>query len=276
MENRISNNDEIKMLAIDRHDAIVCDLAQGSDAHFINSWKDLKDYPQNIPVIFRSMTQRKTVQACIDQNRHYYYIDTGYLGNTFKRKDWHRVVLNGMQHSQPKKMPPDRFKKIAGDKDYLRFKSWRKDGSAILLVTPSDKPCKFYGISRSEWLEETTNTLKKFTDRPIIIRDKALRRDRIGKGSIFNQLIEDDVYAVVTYNSIAAVESIGFGVPAFTMAPTAADKFCSKDLSQIENPYYADPHEIIYWQNWLGYCQFTPVEMQSGDAIKLIKEHQIL
>jgi len=276
MEERTIINDGVKMLAIDPNDAIVRDFAEGSEAKFISSYKELRNYSTDIPVIFRSMSQRKTVAECEKHRRDYYYIDTGYLGNTFKRKDWHRIVPNGMQHCAPKKMPADRFKTIVGNNDYLRFRSWRKHGKSILLVTPSDKPCKFYGINRTEWLEQTQATIKKYTDRPVVIRDKALRRDRIGKGSIFNQLVEDDVFAVVTYNSIAAIEAIGFGVPAFTMAPTAADNFCSKDLSLIETPQYAEPNEIIHWQNWLGYCQYTPREMQDGTALRIIKENEIL
>lgn len=265
-----------KIYAYDNSDAIVQCLAKGTNAEFLNSWKSLNKISTTSPVIFRSMTQRKTVQLCEKQGRNYYYIDTGYIGNLDKRKDWHRVVKNGMQHSSPRyDLPEDRFKKIAQGKDYLSFTDWKKDGKAILIVTPSDKPCAFYGINRDTWVEETVKKVKENTDRPVIIRDKGLRRERIGRNSIYHQMEDDDVFAVVTYNSIAATEAIGFGIPAFTLAPNAADEFCKKDLTEIESPLYSDSEKVIKWQHWLGYCQYTPAEMAEGITINLIEEYDL-
>jgi len=209
MEKRTTNYDGIKFVAIDSDDAIVRDFAEGCEAEFIPSWKELENVPIDIPVIFRSMTQRKTVDMCNKQGRDYYYIDTGYIGNLSKRKIWHRIVYNGMQHSRPVRVPSDRFTNIIGDRKNLRYSGWRKNGRAILLVTPSEKPCKFYGINRDKWVEETISEIKKHTDRPIIIRDKGLRRERIGANSIYQQFIKDKIFATVTYNSIAATESVG-------------------------------------------------------------------
>jgi len=222
------------------------------------------------------MAGRKIVEACDRQGRSYYYIDTGYIGNMQKRKDWHRIVINGMQHSTPNfNCPSDRFDRIAEYKPYLNFPGWKKSGSAILLVTPSEKPCKFYGIDRDTWVTKTIKEIKQYTDRPIIIRDKSIRRERVGQGSIYNQLDTDDIFAVVTYNSIAATEAIGYGVPCFTLAPNAADYFCEKDLSKIENPKYEITELVEKWQHWLAYCQYLPIEMKDGTAMQLIKEYNI-
>jgi len=266
-----------KYLALDSIDTIVAPLAESLNAEFIEGgWKGLSRYPKEYPVIFRSMTQRKTVEACKKQGRPYIYIDTGYIGNMQKRKDWHRIVPNGMQHSSINwEMPKDRFEWISGSKPYLRFPGWKKNGRAILVVTPSEKPCKFYGISRDEWLTDTLDTLKQHTDRPIIIRDKVNRRDRVGSGSIYHQLDEDQIFAVVTYNSIAATEAIGYGVPCFTLAPNAADYFCEKDLTKIETPKYEDYDKVRRWQNWLGYCQYLPKEMRDGVAMKHIERYNL-
>lgn len=265
-----------KIYAIDSQDAIVKCFATGTNAEWIDSYKDLYTIPKESPVIFRSMAQRKTVNLCESQGRDYYYIDTGYIGNLDKRKHWHRIVKNGMQHSVPRyDLASDRYLNIIGTRDHLRFKKWRKSGDAILVVTPSEKPCKFYGIDRNTWVDNTLTELKKYTDRPIIIRDKGLRRERIKENSIYHQFEEDRIFAVVTYNSIAATEAIGFGIPSFTTAPNAADPFCLKDLSKIETPLYEDPEKVIAWQNWLGYCQYTGAEMQQGIPKSLIEEYDL-
>lgn len=267
----------VNMLAIDGHeDQIVRCLAASKNAKPIGTYKELNEYDVNIPVIFRSMAQRKTVAECKATGREFYYIDTGYVGNLWKRKDWHRVVKNGMQHGNPiYDLSEVRFNNITKGQEFVRFKKWRKDGRNILIVTPSDKPCNFYGINKNNWLNNTLSELKKHTDRNIIVRDKGLRKDRIGSKSIYNQFVDDDIFAVVTYNSIAATEAIGYGIPAFTLAPNAADSFCLKDLSKIETPLYEDEDKVKKWQHWLGYCQYTPQEMSNGLAFKLIEEYNL-
>ena len=158
----------------------------------------------------------------------------------------------------------------------MHFPKWRTPGSKILIVTPSDKPCKFYGITRNEWVNDTLAKLKQHTDREIIIRDKAPRRDRIGDSSIYTQLIEDDIYAVVTYNSIAATEAIAFGIPAFADAPVnAAKTVCSNDFSKIESPYYPDRDQVDKWLQWLAYCQYTAKEIENGTAYEIQQEYNL-
>lgn len=262
------------MYAINKNDQYVGFLANTRNPTFVKNYKALINKPAEIPVIFRSMAQRKTATLCEQQQRDYYYIDTGYLGNG-QYKKWHRVVKNGVQHSDVKyDMPFDRFKSLSSSNPYLKFSGWKKNGKSILLVTPSEKPCKFYGIQKDDWVNNTVQTLKQNTDRPIIIRNKKNRQERL-KDTIYNQLKNDNIFAVVTYNSIAAVEAIGYGIPAFTTAPTAADDFCLKDLTKIENPLYKDQTQIEKWQHWLAYCQYTVDEMKNGTVFKLIEEYNL-
>lgn len=265
------------MLAIGKEDNVVSSLANGCNAQFISGHADLQDYPSTEAVIFRSMTKKKVVDACKEQSRDYYYIDTGYFGNFYTDKQWHRVVKNGMQHSNPRfDLPNDRFKRMCTGNPHISFTDWKKDGRAILLVVPSEKPCKFYGIDRAEWVKDTVNNIQQYTDRPIVIREKQkARRDRIGKKSIYHQFYADNIFAVVTYNSIASVEAIGYRLPVFTMAPNVADCLCLKDLSKIESPYYPDKDKVVAWQNWLGYCQYSTKEMANGTAIDLIEQFDL-
>tara|TARA_B100002019_G_scaffold292444_1_gene315563 strand:+ start:5891 stop:6727 length:837 start_codon:yes stop_codon:yes gene_type:complete len=271
-------DDGVKHLAIDEADLILTNWVEGVDAKYVNGFKDLRNYPVDQPVAFRGMTGRKIVKTCENQGREFYYIDTGYLGNREKRKIWHRVVRNGMQHSKVVwDLPEDRWKNIRlmNWKYNMMWPGWKKNGKAILVVTPSEKPCKYYGITRDAWVKETIDEIKKHTDRPIIVRDKGLRRERVGNGSLYNQLDEDHIFALVTYNSIAATEAVHYGVPAFTGAPGAADELCLKDLSKIETPYYADADKVQQWLHWLGYCQYQTSELKSGLAYKLIQEYGI-
>jgi hypothetical protein len=213
------------------------------------------------------MGKRRLIHECWEQKHTFYYMDSGYVGN-YKSvtnpqgwKLWHRIVKNNIQHSDIVARPDDRWKRL----DYPIHS--RKQGTHILLVTPSEKPCKFYGIDRDTWVRTTIEEIKKYTDRPIVVRDKATRQQRISN-TIFDDL--KDCHALVTYQSIAAVESVLHGVPAFTLAPTAADPVCDKDLSLIEDPTLQDEHKIYKWACHLAYGQFHVDEFKDGSAYRML------
>jgi hypothetical protein len=76
---------------------------------------------------------------------------------------------------------------------------------------------------------------------------------------------------LVTYNSNAATEAIFHGIPAFTLAPAnAASSVALQDLSQIENPYYADSDKLYSWACHLAYGQFHVNEMKDGTANRIL------
>lgn len=226
------------------------------------------DYGNNT-ILIRSMGKKRLIHECWEKKHTFYYMDSGYVGN-YKSpsnpngwKLWHRIVKNDVQHSDIIDRPDDRWRRL----DYSIHA--RKQGSHILLVTPSDKPCKFYGIDRDTWVAQTVAEIKKYTDRPIRIRDKAVRQQRISK-TIFEDL--DSCHALVTYQSIAAIESVLYGVPAFALAPTAADVVCDKDLSLIETPTKHDIDKIYKWACHLAYGQFHIDEMRDGRAYRILME----
>jgi hypothetical protein len=194
-------------------------------------------------------------------------MDSGYVGNYKSTSNphgwklWHRIVKNDVQHSKIVDRPDDRWCRL----DYPILK--RKSGTHILLVTPSEKPCKFYGIDRDTWVAETVAEIKRHTDRPVVVRDKAVRQQRINN-SIFEDL--NNCHALVTYQSIAAVESVLYGVPAFTLAPTAADPVCDKDLSLVENPTMQDKDKIYKWACHLAYGQYHIDEFKDGSAYRML------
>lgn len=260
----------------DSQDAIVKLLVQSWDEALPINHKDLIGRVDKLPLIVRGMTERKAIEVAEKQGRDYYYIDTGYMGNLMKRKDYHRVVKNNVQNMSPRyDLPADRFNSIPHSIDMYRFKGWKKFDGPIAVVTPSEKPCNFYNINRDQWVKETIEEIKKYTDRPIIIRDKPLRRERLGNASVPIWLQENNVHCLVTYNSIAATEAISVGIPAIALAPGAADALCTNTISSIEKPYYPEEEKVIAWQNWLAYCQYTTPELKNGTAIGLIKDLEL-
>ncbi len=246
-------------------------FAKGCGTHTLDT--DLFVYEESKnPIVLRGILKKKIIHKCWEDNRTFYYMDTGYFGNerTISNpngwKYWHRIVKNDLQHGEIIPRPGDRFKVFN-----KQFSPWKKKGRKILIAKPDEKPCKFYGVDLDQWVENTVNEIKKHTDRPIVVRERAPKRiDRIITDTL-QQALDDDVFALVTFNSVAAVESIFHGIPAFTLAPSnAASPVSSQDLTKIENPYYPDMDKLYAWGCHLAYGQFHISELKNGKAREMI------
>ena len=226
------------------------------------------DYEQSSDaIVLRGILKHKIMKRCWQDHRDFYYMDTGYFGNG-RWKEWHRIVKNNLQHGEIVSRPSDRFEQFG-----KKFTPWRRTGRNILLALPDEKPCKFYGINRDQWVADTVAMIKQHTDRPVVIRERAPKRiDRV-LGDTLAAALDRDVFALVTFNSVAATESIFLGIPAFTLAPAnAASPVALQDLSKIETPYYADSHKLQAWAAHLAYGQFHIDELKNGSAMHILEQ----
>lgn len=222
-------------------------------------------------LVIRGIMKHKIIKQCWADRRPFVYMDSGYVGNRPSMlnphgwKQWHRLVYNDLQHDAVMPRPADRWLKLGIGMPVRRW------GSEILLAVPDQKPCIFYGIDLDTWIADTVATIKKHTDRPIRVRERNPNR----QARVANDLESDlsDVHAVVTYNSIAATESVLAGVPAFALAPAnAARPVANTDLTTIDQPWYPDQDQIYAWACHLAYGQFHNTELANGTAWSIIQE----
>lgn len=238
------------------YDGIVHALVTGAMGR-ISPWIDVEETKN--PIALRSIAKRKMMRRCEEQGRDYYYIDTGYFGNG-KRKDYHRVTKNAMQWLGPTEdRSSDRLDRC-GVKVYKHT-----PGSKILICPPSEKAMKYWDMDLEQWMESTIATIKQHTDREIVIRLKQSRSVRASVDTIQDAL-NRDIHCMVTFNSIAAVESLIYGKPVFTMGPNAAQPLANTDLAYIETPFIPDQDQVHRLLCCLAYHQFTVEEMRSGYA----------
>lgn len=230
------------------------------------------------PLVVRGVIKKDHVNECLKIGRDFYYIDTGYLGNFVSKgnpggkKLWHRVVKNENQHSKIREVPKDRWEKILEQDPSLQWSGWKDYDKKILLVMPNPKACKYYGIDYDEWVKQTTADIKKYSDLPIEVRIKGSRSARVKEYTIYDAL-DSGTYATVTMNSMAAMESVVHGVPAFVSVPCAAGPLASTDLSKLTNPFKPDYKLIEKQCASLAYGQFTIEEIENGTAYELTEKY---
>ena len=232
----------------------------------------------NKPLVVRGVISKNHVESCININRDFYYIDTGYVGNfpspgnTSGKKLWHRVVKNENQHPVVRDVPSDRWEALVKQDPRLEWKGWKDYNKKILLVLPNPKACKYYNLDYDTWVAETTDKIRTYSNLPIEVRVKGSRSER-NKGYTIYDAFDSGVYATVAMNSIAALESILYGIPAFVSVPCAASPLASTDLSLLKNLFKPELNIIKKQSHNIAYGQFTMEEILNGTAWNISQKY---
>lgn len=260
-------------LSKDHKDPYINEFASGCKTETTDPNDFVYDSEDERPIVLRGILKKKIIHKCFEDNRDFYYMDTGYFGNEVTKsnpngwKYWHRIVKNNLQHGDIVERSDDRFKRFN-----KKIMPWKKSGRKILIAAPDEKPCKFYGINLDEWIHNTVHKIKQYTDRPIEIRQRDKQR-MTRLTDTLEQALNKDVFALVTYNSNAATESVFHGIPVFPLAPAnSARPVGCTDLSLIDTPYYPSEDKRYAWGCHLAYGQYHVSELRTGKAKELLEE----
>lgn len=190
--------------------------------------------------------------------RNWYYGDHAF----YRRGKYYRITKNAYQYvPTPHAMEsatPTRFEAVGGQ---MVQPTWNTDGSTIVVCPNSDVYMAQHGIDAQAWVMSMMMTLARTTRRPILTRWKANAQRR----PLYVDL--HDAYAVVVYNSNAAVEALMAGIPVFVMCPWATTASMGRqDLSQIDDPYYPDRDYVKRFCWTLANHQWDMAEISSGRA----------
>ena len=207
------------------------------------------------------------------RKQQFWFTDTPYFGrfdNNNLKADNHywRICKNKIHVAFIKDCKSDRF-----DKFGMKIKAPTLTGSHI-LVCPSSAGIHNY-LDRPNWTQETVEQIKRYTDRPIKVREKPRGRGTSGPSEAIVPLSEDlkDAWACVTSCSISAIEAVCMGKSVFCDEKSFAKGMGNLHLADIEEPFYADPEPWLYS---LAYQQFTPEEFENGTAVEILMDKEIL
>jgi hypothetical protein len=203
----------------------------------------------------------------------YWFTDAPYFGrfdNDNLKPDNHywRICRNNIHVEFIKDCKPDRLQKFK-----IQIKSPARNGAHILICPSSSGVHKY--LKQPDWLNNTIEENKKYTDRPVKIRYKPKGKGTSGP-AVAKVPIEEDLknaWVCVTSCSMSAIEAIFEGIPVFCHQTSFATPVACTDLKHIENPFYTDPYP---WLCSLAYQQFTPAEYANGSAVKTLRNIGLL
>lgn len=224
------------------------------------------------------------------QNKHTIIIDS----NLFNYKDknhpiqYLRYSMNGVFPTTGNYFwdnpDPQRWQQISSDLG-IQLKDWRTTGNHILICTQRNGGWSMKGLNVNQWLEKTVDEIKKYSNRPIVVRghpgDKAAKnylKSKIGRYTVStNEHILDDfknAWAVITYNSTPGVAASIEGIPAFVTDPapqtSQAYSVANHNLSNIENP---DLKDRQLWIERLSMCHWKLEELSNGSAWQHMRKY---
>ena len=165
----------------------------------------------------------------LEERKHpFWFTDTPYFGrfeNNNLKPDNHywRICKNRIHVQYLKGCKSDRF-----DKFGIKIKAPDFKGSKI-LVCPSSYGIHTY-LDRPNWTQETVEQIKRYTDRPIKIREKPRGKGTSGPSVAKVPLAEDlkDAWICVTSCSISAIEALCMGIPVICDDNSFAKEVCGQ------------------------------------------------
>ena len=226
---------------------------------------------------------RKQVSQNI-KNKHTVIIDSNLfnynLGKLY-HKHYSRYSMDGVFPTTGNyfkdTVDPNRWKQISTDLQ-LSLKDWRTNGRHILLACQRNGGWSMDTYAVTDWVANTVTELRKYTDRPIIVRghpgDKNAIRYLSQKGvdwqlSRKEKIVDDftNAWATITYNSSPGVASAIEGIPVFVTDPnpkvSQAYEVANTNLADIENPKLFERQQ---WVEQISMCHWKFEELSDGSA----------
>ncbi len=119
-----------------------------------------------------------------------------------------------------------------------------------------------------QWIESTTQEIKKYTNRPIKVRKKMPKKARGSRG--FCDSLEN-IYCVVSLHTMAMTEALREGCPVISLVSGCLKDYSVNSIDKINNLYYPENRQYLF--NCLTNLQFNSDELISGFAWNTISKY---
>ena len=167
------------------------------------------------------------------------------------------------------------------------LRPWNPTGDLIVICGQHDSSEQWKGLpNMSSWIEQQINEIRKYTDRPIMVRPhprniiafdekkftnvevRLPKRDfRTYDDTDFKSTLEK-TWAVVNHSSNPAMEAVIKGIPAFVSKSSLCHDVGNTKLTDINNPAMPDR---TAWANRIAYTEWFEDEIAQGLPWKRIR-----
>jgi len=235
--------------------AILSAFAQGSGAETTTALELI--HGRDAVLYGMAPQTTKLWQSILASRNPYWYVDNGYMRSKWHGGDYYRITRNAPQHSGLGESTGDRFRALG-----IQIEPWRTDGQHILIACQSDLWHQLHhGMNAAQYATHIAGEIRKHSERPIVVRQKP-RSAIVGAYMLSADL--RNCWALVTHSSMAALEAVLAGVPAFVLAQCAISPMARADLSEIEAPRMPEDRER--WAGVLADNQWALPDIRNGTA----------
>lgn len=162
----------------------------------------------------------------------------------------------------------------------INFRPWRESGDHVLIAMQRTDSEQWAGMpAGDQWLQQTVDTVRQYTDRPIVVRNHPRQAVTIPAGcqhwqpqsvagtydcfDFDNSIV--GAWAVINWNSGPGSQAVIAGVPVFVGADSLAAPVGNCNLAEIENPIRPDREQ---WLIKVSHTEWTMDEIVTGRPVK--------
>jgi hypothetical protein len=167
-------------------------------------------------------------------------------------------------------------------------KPWKRSQNIIIACQNSNSHLWNTMPSQELWIDHTVNQIKRFTDRPIIVRTHPRFPVNVKRADVIVQNPQKvsntydsydfenslkSAWALINHNSNPGIISAINGTPVFVNSSSLAFSVGNISFSQINNPQMPDRTQ---WLNDIAYTEWTLDEIESGEPLERISNFLII
>jgi hypothetical protein len=257
-------------------DAFITSLQNAGEQLYINKSADNADVAVIWSVLWRGrMEQYKKIwDRYRSQGKPVIVLEVGGL----RRNKSFKIGINGINRDA------DFANQEFDDQRWPLFghelRPWNPTGELIVICGQHDTSEQWKGMPRmSTWIEQQINEIRKYTQRPVLVRPHPRNQINFDETKFKNVKIRmpkrdfrtyDDTdfkatlgrtWAVINHSSNPAMEAVIQGIPVFVSESSLCHEVGNTHLHEINKP--AMPNRFT-WANQLAYTEWFEDEIEQG------------
>lgn len=211
---------------------------------------------------------RSPYKEWIAKGNKHIEIDYGYWGINNPRRNTRRVTYGGSHNIHMNSIPFSRMSTLDP-----KIEEWKKSrGDYLLLIEPQpDILRERTGLLLGDWQKHILEKISPYWNGPVKWRRKSGGKNP-GRWPSFLEDLKG-CHAVVGERTMACVEAVMLGYPAYTVDFSTVSLVMGTDLSKIANVEYPDRSQ---WLEHVAWSQFYPDEFSQGTrVVEMVEQYQI-